>query len=204
MGRVDAQPSAGLEAERAVLGAILIDESIVSQVLAEVDERDFTSTANRLIFQAARDVFREGGHADAITINAKLGYASGSPQQQQLIDLMEVTPTSASWREYAQLMREQAALGRIRALSAQINGAATLDDVRPLLSELQAQMTSRRGVKVVPMLELCRTFPPATRAAQPRTMWASGWTCLTTTASSGAATWWCWAATRATARPRSR
>ena len=154
MGRVDAQPSAGLEAERAVRGAMLIDESIVSQVLAEVDERDFTSTANRLIFQAAREVFREGGHADAITINAKLGYASGSPQQQQLIDQMEVTPTSASWREYAQLMREQAALGRIRALSAQINGAATLDDVRPLLSELQAQMTSRRGVKVVPMLEL--------------------------------------------------
>ena len=74
MGRVDAQPSAGLEAERAVLGAMLIDESIVSQVLAEVDERDFTSTANRLIFQAAREVFREGGHADAITINAKLGY----------------------------------------------------------------------------------------------------------------------------------
>ena len=34
MGRVDAQPSAGLEAERAVLGAMLIDESIVSQVLA--------------------------------------------------------------------------------------------------------------------------------------------------------------------------
>ena len=99
MGRVDAQPSAGLEAERAVLGAMLIDENIVSQVLAEVDERDFTSTANRLIFQAAREVFREGGHADAITINAKLGYASGSPEQQQLIDLMEVTPTSASWRE---------------------------------------------------------------------------------------------------------
>ena len=42
MGRVDAQPSAGLEAERAVLGAMLIDESIVSQVLAEVDERDIS------------------------------------------------------------------------------------------------------------------------------------------------------------------
>lgn len=103
MGRVDAQPSAGLEAERAVLGAMLIDESIVSQVLAEVDERDFTSTANRLIFQAAREVFREGGHADAITINAKLGYASGSPQQQQLIDLMEVTPTSARGRDLHQV-----------------------------------------------------------------------------------------------------
>lgn len=159
MGRVDeTRPSAGLEAERAVIGAMLIDESIVSQVLAEVDERDFSSANNRLIFQAAREVFREGGHPDAITINGKLGYASGSPQQRQLIELMEVTPTSASWREYAHLMREQAALTRIRALSAQVNGAATLDEARPLLSEMQAQMTSRRGVKVVPMLELLKEF----------------------------------------------
>lgn len=158
MGRVDESPGAGLEAERAVLGSMLIDESIVSQVLAEVDERDFSSTSHRLIFQAAREVFREGGHADAITINGKLGYASGSPQQRQLIELMEITPTSASWREYAQLMREQAALGRIRAFSAQLNGAATLDEARPLLSEMQAQMTSRRGVKVVPMLQLLQDF----------------------------------------------
>lgn len=43
MERVDQQPTPGLEAERAVLGAMLIDESIVSQVLAEVDERDFTA-----------------------------------------------------------------------------------------------------------------------------------------------------------------
>ena len=158
MGRVDESPGAGLEAERAVLGSMLIDESIVSQVLAEVDERDFSSTSHRLIFQAAREVFREGGHADAITINGKLGYASGSPQQRQLIELMEITPTSASWREYAQLMREQAALGRIRAFSAQLNGAATLDEARPLLSEMQAQMTARRGVEVVPMLQLLQDF----------------------------------------------
>ena len=118
MERVDTQPTPGLEAERAVLGAMLIDESIVSQVLAEVDERDFSATSYRLIFQAAREVLREGGHPDAVTINAKLGYASGSPQQRQLIDLMEVTPTSANWREYAQLMREQAAVRRIHALMA--------------------------------------------------------------------------------------
>lgn len=158
MERVDTQPTLGLEAERAVLGAMLIDESIVSQVLAEVDERDFSGTSYRLIFQAAREVLREGGHPDAVTINAKLGYASGSPQQQQLIDLMEVTPTSASWREYAQLMREQAAVRRIHALMAQGCGEPTLDALRPLISEMQSQMTSRRGVKVVPMLELLQDF----------------------------------------------
>ena len=200
MGRVDAQPSAGLEAERAVLGAMLIDESIVSQVLAEVDERDFTSTANRLIFQAAREVFREGGHADAITINAKLGYASGSPQQQQLIDLMEVTPTSASWREYAQLMREQAALGRIRALSAQINGAATLDDIMLLLGlhpSADDIAPRRSGADAGAFAGLLR--PPRDSAATGLCGLRAG--SADHNSFIGAATWWCWAATTTERRP---
>lgn len=160
MDRVTAQArrDASLDAERAVLGALLIDDGIVTQVLSEVDERDFTSALNRLIFQAARAVLRDGGHVDAVNINAKLGAALGPDQQQYLLQLMELTPTSASWREYAQLMREQAALGRVRALAAQINGAATLDEVRPLLSELQGQMTARRGVKVVTMTQMLARF----------------------------------------------
>ena len=158
MGRVDETPSRALDAERAVLGALLIDETITSQILAEVDERDFSSNAFRLIFQAARAVFREGGHPDAVTINGKLGYAAGSPQQQQLIDLMDLTPTSASWREYAQLMREQAALGRIHAIAAQITGTPTMDETRPLISELTSQLSARRGVKVVSMPQLLADF----------------------------------------------
>ena len=167
MERVEQTPSRALDAERAVLGALLIDETITSQILAEVDERDFSSNAFRLIFQAARAVFREGGHPDAVTINGKLGYAAGSPQQQQLIDLMDLTPTSASWREYAQLMREQAALGRIHAIAAQITGTPTMDETRPLISELTSQMSSRRGVKVVSMPQLLADFAErhASRAA---------------------------------------
>lgn len=158
MAHSDSQTS-GLEAERAVIGSMLIDASIVSQALAEVDERDFTSNANRLIFQAARAVFREGGHPDAVTINGKLGYAPGSPQQAYLLDLMQITPTSASWREYAQLMHEQAAKERILALAAQmLSEAPTLDDLRPLLAEMQGNMTARRGVKVLTMPEMLKDF----------------------------------------------
>ncbi len=153
-----AQRDASLDAERAVLGSLLIDDGIVAQVLSEVDERDFTSTPNRLIFQAARSVLRDGNHVDAVNVNAKLGAALGPDQQQYLLQLMELTPTSASWREYAQRMHEQAALSRIHALSAQMNGTATLDEVRPLLSELQGQMTARRGVNVVTMTQMLASF----------------------------------------------
>ena len=138
MGRpVDKTPalSAGLEAERAVLGSMLIDADCVNDILAEVDERDFVSTANRLIFQAARAVMREGGHVDAITVRAKLGDAIAESPDRYLIELMEVTPTSANWREYAQIMREQAALARIRDLADQLADASrrSLDECRCLL-----------------------------------------------------------------------
>lgn len=159
MGRVDEQrPSPTLEAERAVLGSMLIDESVVSEILATVDERDFTSNVNRLVFQAARAVLREGGHPDAVTIRGRLGSALGPDPDGYLIGLMEITPTSAVWREYAQLMREQSALTRIRALSAQIAGAGTLDECRPLVAELQNRLTARRGVRVLPMTELLADF----------------------------------------------
>lgn len=161
MGRsLDKTPAltVGLEAERAVLGAMLIDESCVCEVLAEVDDRDFTNSANRLIFQAARAVLRDGGHVDAVTVNAKLGAALGAEQQSYLIGLMEITPTSASWREYAQLMREQAALGRIRALAADLRDAPTLDAARPLLSQLTEQLAARSSVRTSTMAELLESF----------------------------------------------
>lgn len=159
MGRVDeTKPSPSLEAERAVLGAMLIDESVVSEILATVDERDFTSSVNRLVFQAARAVLREGGHPDAVTIRGRLGSALGPDPDAYLIGLMEITPTSASWREYAQLMREQSALSRIRSISLSLGSAGTLDECRPLIAELQSRLAARRGVKVVPMTALLEDF----------------------------------------------
>lgn len=152
--------SAGLEAERAVLGSMLIDADCVNDILAEVDERDFVSTANRLIFQAARAVMREGGHVDAITVRAKLGDAIAESPDRYLIELMEVTPTSANWREYAQIMREQAALARIRDLADQLADASrrSLDECRPILSAVEAQLSERRGVRVYHMPDILTDF----------------------------------------------
>ena len=46
----------GLEAETAVIGAMLIDESIVKDVLFTVREQDFGLALNRKIFRAAREL----------------------------------------------------------------------------------------------------------------------------------------------------
>lgn len=170
MGRpVDQSPqrTAGLDAERAVLGAMLIDESCVCEVLAEVEDRDFLGGANRLIFQAARAVLRDGGHVDAVTVRAKLGDTLGADADAYLIGLMELTPTSASWREYAQIMREQTTLAHIRDLADDLREAGTLDACRPLLSALEEQLAARRGARVSHMADILQDFADRHASGKP-------------------------------------
>ena len=102
-----------LDAERAVIGAMLIDPDIIRSALSKVRDADFFNPANRLIFQAARALFREGGAPDAFTIRDKVG----PNYSQYMAELMEVTPTSANWEEYADAMRDQATVRRIHDLA---------------------------------------------------------------------------------------
>ena len=95
-----------LNAERAVIGAILIDESIVRDVLTCVEATDFLEPVNRLIFQTARKLFRDGEPVDPITIRNQIG----ADYTDYLLKVMEITPTCANWREYAEDMRQQTAL----------------------------------------------------------------------------------------------
>lgn len=121
-----------LNAEQAVIGAMLIDESIVGAVLGKVDPRDFYAKQNRIIFQAARDLFRSGSPVDPITIRGRIG----DQYTRYLLDLMDVTPTAASWEAYADVMHEQATLFRIKELADQIADATTLEACRPLSTKL--------------------------------------------------------------------
>ena len=62
-----------LDAERAVIGSMLIDPDIVRDVLAAVNVKDFLNPANRLIFQTARALFQSGSPVDAVAIRDRIG-----------------------------------------------------------------------------------------------------------------------------------
>ena len=62
-----------LDAERAVIGSLLIDAGIVRDVVATVDVNDFLNPANRLIYQTARALFRDGSPVDAVAIRDRIG-----------------------------------------------------------------------------------------------------------------------------------
>ena len=64
-GRV---PPNSLEAERAVLGGILLENSAMNVVLEIIDDDDFYSEGHAQIFQSMKTLFGRGEPLDTVTI----------------------------------------------------------------------------------------------------------------------------------------
>ena len=144
-----------LDAERGVIGSLLIDESLVREMVSVVDAQDFLNPANRLIFQAARQLFRDGKPVDALTIRDRVG----SQYSDYMTQLMEITPTSANWREYAALMHSQATTQRIKNLAQYIlENAVTLDDCRQPCADIAQLLADGHRIDAWTMREMMEDF----------------------------------------------
>lgn len=144
-----------LDAERGVIGSLLIDESLVREMVSVVDAQDFLNPANRLIFQAARQLFRAGKPVDALTIRDRVG----SQYSDYMTQLIEITPTSANWREYAALMHSQATTQRIKNLAQYIlENAVTLDDCRQPCADMAQLLADGRRIDAWTMQEMMEDF----------------------------------------------
>lgn len=146
-----------LRAESAVIGALLIDEQAAPEILAAVDFGDIQIPQNRKIFQAARSLMLEGRPIDPVLIRDKLGGGIA----EYLLQLMETTPTSANWREYAEIVRQQAALARIRDLAERLAHAVNVDECREPIAALGEVFTTGKGIDAWSMREAMEYFMSA-------------------------------------------
>lgn len=150
------------EAEQNVLGSMLIDESIVRYVLVEVDEMDFYLRQNRIIYRAIRRLFQDGRTVDPFVLADMLQEYKNEPWRNYLAQLIEITPTSANWHEYAKIMREQAVFCRLEYISTQLQdtlqNAVTLDDCRPVIASLAQTIDAKKEKNAWSMLDLYHEF----------------------------------------------
>ncbi|MEA4914904.1 MAG: replicative DNA helicase [Christensenella sp.] len=95
------------DAERSVLGSMLIDTGALEVCLEQLHEEDFYVPANATIFAAMRDVRAGGNAVDLVTLTAelerhnKLDMAGGLTY---LTDLVTFVPTSANVSHYINLV----------------------------------------------------------------------------------------------------
>lgn len=153
----------GLEAETAVIGALLISPEIVKDVLFAVREQDFGIEINRKIFRAARDLYLRAKPVTPVTIRDKVGKESSD----YIAQLYEITTTSASWREYAAIMAEQASMRRMQNLAVQIVAANTAQECRELAANMQQEQHGGRQIASYTMEDMIQDFAARQTAKEP-------------------------------------
>lgn len=110
---VDRLPPQSIEAEQAVLGAILLESEAITKAIEIVSPEDFYRESHRKIYNAMLELFEKNEPIDLITLTdhlrdkAQLDEVGGL---SYLSHLATVVPTSANIRYHAKLVREKALL----------------------------------------------------------------------------------------------
>jgi replicative DNA helicase len=139
---IDKTPPQAVEAEMAVLGAMLIEREAQAKGLDLLDERDFYKPAHQHIFRSMAHLFAEGAAIDVVTVGENL-------KNQQLLmdiggasyltDLTNVISTAANIEHYARLVKDKSLLRQLINVSTRVVSSAFLqqEDVATLLDQAE-------------------------------------------------------------------
>lgn len=115
------------EAEQAVIGSMLIDPECVPVVIEQLRPDDFYIEENRKIFETIYSMFNHAMRIDAVTVLDQLksaGIYDDAGGRAYLMQLMDLTPTSAGVKEYASIVRDKSMLRAIAEAGAEIERLA--------------------------------------------------------------------------------
>ncbi|HEX5848570.1 MAG TPA: replicative DNA helicase [Rubrobacter sp.] len=116
-------PPHDLEAERAVIGAMLVSESAVAAVAERLDAEDFYSEVHRIIYAAMMRLYSRGDPIDQLTLTNELRSINeferigGRPYVFQIV---ESVPTAANAGRYADIVRGKALLRAVIDVGSRI------------------------------------------------------------------------------------
>ncbi|NBI29206.1 replicative DNA helicase [Chengkuizengella marina] len=141
----DRIPPQNIEAEQAVLGAILLDSEALIAALEIIKEDDFYKTSHQRIFETIISLGEDQEPIDLVTVTARL-------QDQQwledvggvsyLSELANAVPTSANIDYYARIIEEKSILRKLIRTATQIvsNGYTSSEDISNLLGEAEQKI----------------------------------------------------------------
>jgi len=147
-------PPQNLEAEQAVLGAMMLEPEAGSSVFEMLQPDDFYRDNHRLIFSAIQDLFEKGDPVDLVSVAEVLRRQGRLEQVGGIATISEIArsvPSAANVEYYARLVSEKALLRQlIRATSSILErGYEPGEEARVLLEEAEKLILdlSRRRVK---------------------------------------------------------
>lgn len=120
---LDRIPPQNLEAEQAVLGAILLEKDALFRVIEYLTPEDFYRSAHQRIYRAMLEVSENSEPVDLITITADLQNKKILEEVggvSYLTDLANAVPTAANIEYYAKIVEEKAILRRLIKVATEI------------------------------------------------------------------------------------
>lgn len=171
----DRQPPHNLEAERAVLGSLLVmgvSGMDPAPVLTRLSAPAFYVTRHRAIFEAIQGVHSGGQAIDAVTVEAEIvrqgrGPTVGGPSGDVisvLVDLGDHVPTVSNVQHYVDRVREKAAAREALRVGEDLAAAIRSDS----LGHLEALAVARSEIQRIERRESKGTEPSILRPLDPR------------------------------------
>ncbi|ARF68360.1 replicative DNA helicase [Paenibacillus larvae subsp. pulvifaciens] len=142
---MDRVPPQNIEAEQAVLGAILLDSDALVTAMERVSSDDFYRGSHQRIFEAMIELAQEDEPVDLITLTARLQNKQELEEAggvTYLSELANAVPTAANVDYYAQIVEEKSMLRRLIRTATQIvsNGYASSEDVGLMLNDAEQRI----------------------------------------------------------------
>lgn len=109
-------PPSALEAEQSILGSMMLDNSLITNVMSIVSAEDFYSFANGKVFDCIANMYKSDLPVDVVTVWEKLiesGLDGDSYSLPQIGNLAKNTPLSRNIDSYAKIVKEKSNLRKL-------------------------------------------------------------------------------------------
>ena len=140
---------ADLEAEDAVLGAMLINESAIDVAGDMLEAEDFYRPGNGTLFGALCDLRSADVDVDVVTLGAKLEAGGLKFDRDRLFELRDKCPTATSVKDYATIVASRGRMQRLRTAALQcaheIEHAVDVDEAADVVERLMLAASERRS-----------------------------------------------------------
>jgi replicative DNA helicase len=159
----DRIPPQDIEAEQAVLGAMLIDEDAAGRVLEKLRAEDFYREAHRVIFAAMQELHAKKQPIDMLTLTdvlKKNNHLDDVGGIAYVTSLANVVPTAANVDSHADIVEEKSTLRQLIAGGTTIVnlGFEGKQEIREIIDEAESKILSisnrKREEDFVPMEKL--------------------------------------------------
>ena len=154
------------EAERAVLGGLMLETHRFDTVIQVIKDNDFDGKDHQIIFQSMAELVEENKPLDPITVSEKLDNKNSLNKiggKDYLVELATSTPSAANLEAYAEIIRQRSIARKLMKANSEISelianpqgqeGASLLDKAESMIFALNDE-TNQNSQNLLSMRRL--------------------------------------------------